>query len=346
MSMPISYTETQSQFKWQSRGDGDGQYSAVVRRVVFVTNPIGVRHLGLLQRRCQEAAHAHGWDPWFVTSEPGHGGPRLPDEFVSYAGSAAEKLVFAVGGDGTVGACAQHLAHTGTPLAIVPRGTANLFAAALGVPRDLGRALGAGFGRYEKPVDLAVANGTMFVAMAGIGVDAAVVEGTPQLLKRHLGWLGYAVAALPHLAAGPYEMIIKLDGAEPFVRRARAVVVGNVGILPGGFTILPGACLDDGLLDVGVLSAGGVLGWAAVAHRAIVGTSLPGVARTGGAYMDGPSPRPEQVEHYRAEHVEVTAARALWREADGEVLSQGRALSVGVQRLALRVRLPDPSGDR
>ena len=59
----------------------------------------------------------------------------------------------------------------------------------------------------------------------------------------------------------PGDFTITLDGGEPLRRRARCVVVGNAGLLPGGFVLLPGARLDDGLLDVGILAPSGLLGW-------------------------------------------------------------------------------------
>jgi len=235
-----------------------------------------------------------------------------------------------VGGDGTVRACAHHLAGTGAPLAVVARGTANLFAKSLGIPSRLAEALGTGFGGSERLVDMAEADGSPFVAMAGMGIDAEVVHSTPHLMKEHFGWAGYALAALPHLAGAANEVTVHLDGAEPFVRQARSVVVGNVGILPGGVTLLPGASLDDGLLDVGVLVPAGLLGWAGVARRVVAGRSSGG-----------------PVEHYKARHVEVRSKSPLWRQVDGDVIGRGFGLCISVHHKALLVRVPlAPTGER
>ena len=110
----------------------------------------------------------------------------------------APGLVVAAGGDGTVRACAQALAGTQVPLGIVPLGTANLAARALGIPPRLGGSLAAAFGGHERRIDLAVAGaavgdagaragggaaGLTFAAMAGIGLDAEVVAATPRLLQ-------------------------------------------------------------------------------------------------------------------------------------------------------------------
>ena len=83
-----------------------------------------------------------GWEPLFLQTRRDEAGAGLVRDAVG-AGIA---MVFAAGGDGTVRACAQALACTGVPLAIVPLGTANLAARALGVPLRLDAALAAGFG--------------------------------------------------------------------------------------------------------------------------------------------------------------------------------------------------------
>src|SRR5712692_3398979 len=150
--------------------------------VAFVINRTLLRDPRGFLRRCRSAAADRGWEPWFAeTSEADHG--RLVTRRAVAAGT---RLVFAAGGDGTVRACAQALACTGVPLAIVPLGTANLAARALRVPFRLDAALAAGFGGRDRRVDLGVADGMAFAAMAGIGLDAAVVGATPRILKQRL----------------------------------------------------------------------------------------------------------------------------------------------------------------
>jgi diacylglycerol kinase family enzyme len=151
----------------------------------FVVNGARARGLDRLRTRLVLAAAESGWAaPLVLTTTPGDSGAGMTRQALD-AGAA---LVFAVGGDGTVRACAQVLAGTGVPLAIVPTGTANLAARSLGVPPGLGAALRAGFAGQDKPIDLALADGMISVAMAGIGLDAAVVGATPDRIKRHAGW--------------------------------------------------------------------------------------------------------------------------------------------------------------
>jgi diacylglycerol kinase family enzyme len=298
-----------------------------MREALFVVNPAATGHFGLLRRYCQDAAVHHGWQPRFVAAQAGEHAAELNTQLSGYLGSAGEKLVVAVGGDGTVRACAQHLAGTGVALAIVPRGAANLFALALGIPAGLEPALLSGFGGEERLVDLAYADGEPFVAMAGIGIDGAVVRSTRHWLKQHLGWLGYAVAAVPHLIDPAHILTVSVDGAEPRAYNAQAVVIGNVGLLPGGFSLLPGALVDDGVLDVGVLEPKNLLGWASIARLAIA------------AGHSGRDP----VEHQRARRVEVRCASELPRQVDGDFLGSSTSLTVRVDHRCLLVRAPQPT---
>src|SRR5579863_6269941 len=271
-----------------------------------VVNRRRIRHFGHLQRRSAAAAAARGWELNLLETRSADAGQGATREAVA----AGARLVFAVGGDGTVRACAQALAGGQVPLAIVPRGTANLVATALGIPSSLEAALDVGFGPHERRIDLAVADGVTFAAMAGIGLDAAVVGTTAAGLKGAAGWLGYAVTGVRQLAGTHDNFEIRLDGGQVMNRRARCVVVGNVGLLPGGFVLLPKARPDDGLLDVGILAPAGPLGWPRVAWRVL-----------------SRSPRDDAVlERYQARRVEITAGARLPRQADGELIGSAASL--------------------
>ena len=284
-------------------------------------NPARVRGAARVAARCAAVATAAGWD-WLLaettTEDPGTGLARQ-------AADAGARLVVAVGGDGTVGACAQALTGTSVPLAIVPRGTANLAARALGLPARLNAALACAFGGHERRIDLATADGITFVAMAGLGTDAAVVGATPARLKTTAGWLAYAAVGTWHTRGRHAAFGISLDGT-PLAATAGSVVVGNAGLLPGGFRLLPDARLDDGELDVGVLAPSSLLDWGVVARR-VLAASRRDDAR---------------LARYRARRVEIRADRDLPRQVDGEVIAPGRKLTVTVLPSALLVRVPGP----
>jgi diacylglycerol kinase family enzyme len=177
-------------------------------------------------------------------------------------------------------------------------------------------------GSADRRIDLATADGTPFTAMAGMGLDAAVVAATR--FKHHLGWLAYAMYGAVHLAQPPARFTIRMDDRAPVEREARSVVVGNSGLLPGGFTLLPDARVDDGVLDVGILAPHGPFGWPRVAARVL--------AHSG--HQD------RQLERFQARKVQITAHAILPREVDGEIVAPDQTLTVAVRSHVLTVRAP------
>jgi diacylglycerol kinase family enzyme len=182
--------------------------------------------------------------------------------------------------------------------------------------------------------------GIVFAALAGIGLDAAVVGAAWPWVKRRVGWVAYGMAAVPQLGWPASDFTIRVDGAAPVRRRARCVVVANAGLLPGGFTLLPAARLDDGLLDVGILAPAGGWDWLRLGGKVLGGKVLdgrmPGGRVLGEWVLGGPTGR---LVGGRGQLVEVSADRVLPRQADGEVLVPGRTLGASVAPGALVLRL-------
>lgn len=287
--------------------------------VAFVVNGSLVRGNGRLLALCEEVAARFGWSAEFLVTEKAEEGASAA------AGVALDGagLVIAVGGDGTVRGCAEGLAGTGVPLGVLPRGTANLLARTLRVPGHPRAALAVALhSGVDRTIDLAVADGVPFTAMAGMGLDAAVVSGTK--LKHQFGWLAYAMSGAVHLATPPVRFTIRLDDGPPIEREARSVVAGNSGLLPGGFSLLPDARPDDGMLDVGVLAPHGPFGWTRLAARVL----------THSHHED------RMLERFQARKVEIAASALLPREVDGELVTADRSLTVTIAPAALAVRVP------
>jgi diacylglycerol kinase family enzyme len=305
--------------------------------VVFVINPAATRHLASLERRCHGAALNHGLNPifWDRPSELDSHEHRTAALVRCVVDHGAE-LVVAVGGDGTVRVCAEAARLSGVALGILPTGAANLLAHALGVPFALEDGLATALQHHESPIDLAVSEELTSVVMAGVGLDAAVVGSTPPWLKRHLGWLGYALGGLSHVNDGLHEFEVRIDDAPPIHRRAHSVVVGNVGLLPGGFALLPHARPYDGMLDVGIVPSLSVGRWVQLgASLVTVGLQTHLLRRSTAV-----SPFSGLVETFRARHVEIVADKDLPRQADGEPIEPARSLCLHVEERSLRVRVP------
>src|SRR6476620_9575955 len=137
------------------------------------------------------------------------------------------ELVVVAGGDGTIRDAAEHLIGSGVPMAIVPAGTANVFGAALGVPRgikgaidliatgrptsvDVGRAT---WGAMTDRVPGEPTGSRAFVVACGLGFDARVMAGATPALKRQLGFGAYVVSAARQAARlRPVDFRIEADG--------------------------------------------------------------------------------------------------------------------------------------
>ncbi|MFG2488448.1 diacylglycerol kinase family protein [Streptomyces virginiae] len=255
-------------------------------------------------------------------------------------------LVVVCGGDGTVRACADVLSGGEIPLAIVPCGTGNLLARNLRLPSDPDTALREALAGTTVGIDLGRIHGdglapTRFTVMAGAGFDAAMVRDASARLKRHLGWAAYVLSALRHLGDPRMRLSIRLDGGAPLERRARMVVLGNVGSLQGGLPLLPDARPDSGRLEVVLLDPRGVAGWLAAARHLLTRSA----ARASGPRPSGGQDRRAAggaLEYFSAERIDLRFARPQPRELDGDTFASGTRLTAEVEPGALRVRLPVP----
>lgn len=234
-------------------------------------------------------------------------------------------LVVVCGGDGTVRAAVSAVAGTGVPLAVLAGGTGNLLARNYGIPLEVGAAARVAASGQRRPVDVGAFGDERFAVMAGIGFDAAFLDNAPEGLKRWLGWTAYVVSGIRTLRHSPLvHFELRLDGAEPFRRRGRGVLVANVGRLQGGLHMLPGAEGDDGVFEVGLLAPRRLREWWGLLWRVSLKRE----------------PRARQLETWSAVRVEVHSDRPLLVEIDGDVREKRRDLVAHVEPQALLLCVP------
>lgn len=190
---------------------------------------------------------------------------RKAPEQVAEAVEQGADLIFVWGGDGIVQRCVDGLAEAKSTVAIVPAGTANLFASNLGIPRELEAELGLNGERRD--VDVGRMNGERFAVMAGVGYDALVIGGASRKMKQRLGRLAYIAAALRNLRMTQFRARIDVDGERWYEGKATCILFGNVGKAFGGIEIFDQARTDDGLLEIGVTNARGIVQWARMFAR-------------------------------------------------------------------------------
>ncbi|MGJ9413863.1 phosphatase PAP2 family protein [Aeromicrobium sp. CF4.19] len=296
------------------------------RAAAVVLNPAKVGDVEDFKSRVRLEAERQGWNEplWFETSveDPGHGQATAALE-------AGVDLIIAAGGDGTVRAVCEEAARTGVAVGIIPHGTGNLLARNLGVPLNARDALQAAFGGQDKAIDLASYStdsgvDTVFLVMAGLGMDAMIMTGVDDRLKEKVGWAAYFVSGLKALRFPGMKVEISVDDEEPRKFRARTVVIGNVGFLQGGIPLLPDARIDDGKLDVVVLAPRRFFGWLGIVWRVVARRK-----RTN-----------ERLDRFTGSRVHVKASSPTPMQLDGDPVGEGCEITAEVHPGVLLVRVP------
>ena len=174
----------------------------------------------------------------------------------------------------------------------------------------------------------------IFLVIAGLGFDAAMVADADATLKSKVGWIAYFVAGARHLHGRRLEMTITLDDRAPVQARLRTLMVGNCGRLPGGITLIPDAVIDDGVHDVAAIDTrGGIMGWAQLFGEVVM--------QGFGLKNDLPN-KIGRIDHTRAERVLLRVERGEQVQVDGDVLGRAVEVRTWVEPLALVVRCPIP----
>lgn len=186
-----------------------------------------------------------------ITKAVGHA-----TELASEAAGRGDATVIAVGGDGTVNEVAAGLTGTKTALGIVPAGTGNDFAKALGVPRHWEAALTYLLEHAPRRVDTGMANDRFFINISGTGFDVMVLENMLKA-KRHLrGKLPYLYGIFVTLTRfKPAHMRIETTEGERIDKPCAHFSVANGQYFGSGIHIMPLSSLDDGMLDILVIDA-------------------------------------------------------------------------------------------
>jgi YegS/Rv2252/BmrU family lipid kinase len=182
-------------------------------------------------------------------------------------------LLFVWGGDGIVQRCIDAVGDAPVALAILPAGTGNLLARNLEIPIDLEQAVEVGLHGAHRTIDVGRVNGERFAVMAGTGLDALMIRDADRAMKDRFGRAAYVWTGAKHLKMTPFRARIEVDGTPWFDGKAGCILVGNVGKVFGGVEAFDDVSPEDGLLEVGVVTAKGVTQWARALVRTAVGSA-------------------------------------------------------------------------
>jgi diacylglycerol kinase (ATP) len=240
------------------------------------------------------------------TAAPGDG-----ERFARQAVQDGCDVLFIGGGDGTLNETVNGVAAVQGALArmtfgLIPLGTGNDFAAALGIPLDIDAALAVLLSGHTKRVDLGQVNGRVFANISAGGYIAEVSEAVTPQMKSIAGRLAYLVGGAQALwEFSPVQVSV---AAEPGSTRLRtclyAFAVCNSRLIGGGKLIAPHAVIDDGLLDVCIIDEMRAMEFVALLRQVAQGT-----------HTDD-----ERVHYLRAERLTLEFERPIKLNTDGEVL--------------------------
>ncbi|MBQ3673147.1 MAG: diacylglycerol kinase family lipid kinase [Paludibacteraceae bacterium] len=200
--------------------------------------------------------------------------------FTEYAGHASElayqyarmgfDAVVAVGGDGTINEVARGLRDTKTALGIIPMGSGNGFARHLNIPMRPNKAIEMLNHSEPISVDYGLANGKLFVSTCGTGFDAVIADHFAGSNKR--GFTTYIQSVLKDVFSyEPQTYRLVGDGLD-VTHTAFLITFANANQWGNNAIIAPKASMQDGLMDIMVMSKHAILGSASLALRLFAGS--------------------------------------------------------------------------
>lgn len=250
-------------------------------------------------------------------------------ELAAKLAADGEPVVVAAGGDGTLNAVVQGLAGTSTALGVLPAGTMNVFARELGLPfNSLKKSFDVLEAGFVSEVDLFEVNGHAFLQMAGVGLDAQVIEETSWENKKMFGPMAYLMSAMRVLGEEPPK--IRVVGDNGRVEEGVCALAGNGSLYGGQVKLFRKADNSDDVLDLLVFTEAGYK---------LVRDSVKGIAT--GAIDAGNS----TVKYMQAGGYRIECESEVPVEADGEFIGREREISLVPAKRKLRVIAPETPVD-
>lgn len=215
-------------------------------------------------------------------------------------------MIIAAGGDGTLNEVIQGLSimDNRPPLGIIPFGTTNDFARALGIPRHWEDACDIIIQQETRPVDVGRANDKYFINIAGGGSLTELTYEVPSRLKTMIGQLAYYMKGLEKMIfqLRPTELHMKIAGHGEFHEEFMMFLITNTNSVGGFEKLAPGASIEDGMLDIIMLKKCNIAEFIRVVSMALRGEHV----------LD------PNVIHLRSNHIEISSPDHVQLNLDGE----------------------------
>jgi diacylglycerol kinase (ATP) len=181
-----------------------------------------------------------------------------------------------------------------------------------------------------------------FLVMGGVGLDAKIMSQTDEELKAKVGWLAYAKALVETLRTrDPLRLRYRLDDGRTHSIRAETIIIGNCGSLPAKILLIPDAAIDDGLLDVVVLTPESVRGWLGLIVKIFLENGIVKRTRLGRKMSELDV---DAVDYHKAKMLQVKLSRREQIQLDGDPFGFAVSFVCRIEPQALRLRVPQDAG--
>ena len=258
--------------------------------------------------------------------------------------------MLSAGGDGTIRAVAEGLRGSDVPIALLPSGTGNLLARNMKLTLDrLEESVTTAFTGTDRRIDLGVVElerqdgkreTRAFLVMAGLGLDAAMIENTDPGLKKKVGWLAYVGGIARSLGGKNYiRLRFKLDDQPTRNLRVNTMLIGNCGLLTGNILLLPDAVVDDGVFDIVALRPEGFFGWVQILVKVVWENGVLRRSSLGRKILAN-TKEVRTLRYLRGKEIVIRPDDPRPVQLDGDTFGQVVALRAKVEDLALAVRIP------
>lgn len=290
------------------------------KRVIYIINPnSGVGRKGMLARQIRRETDTSKIDLEVLhTSYHGHA-MDLARQYSNIADA-----VVAVGGDGTVNEVGTGLIGSRTALGIIPAGSGNGLARELDIPMRTAQAISVINEMYTRDIDVMRINDRYSLNVAGVGFDAFISHKFAKVKTRGpLQYMNLIAREYPKYTSAQYN--ITIDG-HPLQRNAFLISFANSTQWGNNIHIAPNARIDDGLIDVCIVSE-------FPAH------AIPSLLIS---LFNQTIDKNRYDEIILAKKIEIAAGRPLYAHVDGEPITITDGAQIEIMPLALRTIVPSP----
>lgn len=290
------------------------------KRVLAIINPISGIGSKTKVPTLLASAYQSREEELLITYTKGEGhAPELIREALDYG----VDTIIAVGGDGTINEIAGALSGSSVKLGILPRGSGNGLARALGIPlqNDVEAIRIITEGRVSS-IDMGMANGRPFFCTCGVGFDAEMTRRYDDASTR--GLLTYIKSAIDeYITFKPREYRISIDGHD-IGGEAFLITCANIDQYGNNVYIAPNASPSDGLLDLVIIRPMDSI------HAAQVAIQL----------FTKNIEKNARIESYRGAHIIIERDHEGAAQIDGESVQMGKRIEINVRQQNLLVYTP------